>query len=254
MDGYEPTNRPNFWGSIANALKMRELLFRIMSSQSQTWLLVARSLHLFTEQKKMYSFNRTKIIHSLAVILMIVLLMIVGCSTSSTQDRMRDFILSFQEGITYADKQQYNRAINSFTLAIEANPSDFNSYYNRGLVYAILGKFSEAIIDYNRALAIDSKYAEAYGERGLLRLANEENSLAIADFSFAISLAPQNGEFYFYRAFAFSDNKQLEAAQKDLDIALSLSCPDVPGENLCLAATEFKSKVDQEFLILRQSK
>ncbi|NJP22406.1 MAG: hypothetical protein HC763_29150 [Hydrococcus sp. CRU_1_1] len=53
------------------------------------------------------------------------------------------------------------------------------------------------------------------------------------------------------RANTFSNNERLEAAQKDLDIALSLSCLSEPLGNLCLAATAMKTKVDQEFSILR---
>ena len=59
------------------------------------------------------------------------------------------------------------KAVESFTKAIELNPSA-KSYYHRGLAYHYLGKTKKASADYRSAIKREPKFAEAY-KRGFIK-------------------------------------------------------------------------------------
>jgi tetratricopeptide (TPR) repeat protein len=95
---------------------------------------------------------------------------------------------SYNKGLYYADKGDYESAITSYNTAIELNPEDVYSYNNRGLVYIDLGNYDKAIVDFNKAIDLDPNYDKAYFNRALayeeLRRVNE----ARQDFEKAIEL------------------------------------------------------------------
>jgi tetratricopeptide (TPR) repeat protein len=69
-------------------------------------------------------------------------------------------------GYSYNYLDQYKRAINDYTRAIELDPEDAMAYNNRGIAYADLGQYKQAIRDYDRAIELNPEYAAAYNNRG----------------------------------------------------------------------------------------
>lgn len=62
------------------------------------------------------------------------------------------------------DKHEYQKAIYSFSKALEKNPK---TYLYRGLSYDMIKQHKKAIENYNMAIEQDPKMSEAYNNRGL---------------------------------------------------------------------------------------
>ena len=65
-------------------------------------------------------------------------------------------------------RQDFEAAIDWFTLALEKEPRYLEAMYNRGFCYEILGKLKNARDDYNKSLEIKSDYALSI--KGLSRI------------------------------------------------------------------------------------
>ena len=60
----------------------------------------------------------------------------------------QDAKIAIQLGITYANTQEYEKAIAAFSLASKLEPLDPTSLYNLGLIQALIGNHREAIHHY----------------------------------------------------------------------------------------------------------
>ena len=67
--------------------------------------------------------------------------------------------------------------------AIRLAPKNAYLYYNRGNLYAIRNDYQRAIDDYTRAIELDNHLAEAWYNRGLARIHAKNTSDGIADLS-----------------------------------------------------------------------
>ena len=85
----------------------------------------------------------------------------------------------------------YDKAIASFTRAIEINPKNWQAYNSRGIAYGILGELDLAIADYGKAIEINPDYADAYSNRGAAWFYSGQWPGALADCSKALSLDPK---------------------------------------------------------------
>jgi len=71
--------------------------------------------------------------------------------------------------IDYAEKGQYDLAIEEFTKALEIDPNWGELFYNRGSTYSRMRQYDLAIVDYNRALELDSDNFDALNNRGVAK-------------------------------------------------------------------------------------
>ena len=69
---------------------------------------------------------------------------------------------------------EFEKAINDYTKAINLNSDYANAYSNRGIVYTIKEDFDRAIADFDTVLRLDPKFAIAHYVRAeaWLRLKN----------------------------------------------------------------------------------
>jgi len=126
-------------------------------------------------------------------------------------------------GISYADKEEYERAIQDFNKAIELNPGLVAAYNNRGLAYRNTEKDKRAIKDFNKAIELNPAYTKAYYNRGLAYYYKEEYERAIQDFNKAIELNPGLVEPYINRGTAYADKGEYGRAIKNYDKAIELN-------------------------------
>ena len=68
--------------------------------------------------------------------------------------------------MAFSQKDQPDKAIADYTMAIKIVPAYGPAYLNRGTVYSAQGKHDEAVADFNIALTISPSYALAYNSRG----------------------------------------------------------------------------------------
>lgn len=88
-------------------------------------------------------------------------------------------------GNAYADKQDEERALADFGVAIQLNPTYALAYYNRGTIYHDRRDHSRAIADYSASIQYNPDYLPAYRNRGLVYEDMGDRDRAIADFRIA---------------------------------------------------------------------
>jgi len=74
-----------------------------------------------------------------------------------------------ENGINYAESEEYQLAIADYTRAIRIDPDYVDAYHNRGVAYGKLGNYEDAIADYTRFLRINPDYTAAYRNRGVAK-------------------------------------------------------------------------------------
>jgi protein O-mannosyl-transferase len=136
-------------------------------------------------------------------------------------------------GITYAKENEYDKAIEDLTKAIQLDTNYTKAYYNyakayynRGNAYADKQKFDLALKDFNKCIELNPKYTQAYFNRGNIYSDRQEYDKAMADFSKAIELNPGEAKPYLNRGFIYGIRKEYDRALKDFDRAIALD----PGD------------------------
>jgi tetratricopeptide (TPR) repeat protein len=96
----------------------------------------------------------------------------------------------FNRGNVYADKSEYELAIEDYSTSLELeNPQSAWVYTARGNTYSELGEYEHAITDFDRAIASDAEYIYAYHNRGLTHQQLGNHEQAIADFEQILELS-----------------------------------------------------------------
>ncbi len=115
-------------------------------------------------------------------------------------------------GVAYMKNQEYEKAIASFSKALELDPGDFMSYFHMGESYEE-GHFLDMAIDaYRKALALNPSFAYALNNLGYCYKEKRYYTYAIEMYGKAISIKPDEPGFYYNLGNAFSHkNKVYEA-------------------------------------------
>jgi len=82
----------------------------------------------------------------------------LGESGSAVENEDRDdpaVDLLCLKGITYLDRQQYDKAIAAYTDAINRDPKYSFAYLGRGNVYVAKGDLDRALLDFDKAAHLD---------------------------------------------------------------------------------------------------
>ncbi len=91
-------------------------------------------------------------------------------------------------GIMYGKVNQYQRAIDDFSMAIILDHHYYKGHNNRGFAYAKLGQYQHAIEDYNKAISLKPDYVSAYKNRAFVYFVQGENKLYCIDAKKACEL------------------------------------------------------------------
>uniref|UniRef100_A0A8D1CIJ4 Tetratricopeptide repeat domain 6 n=1 Tax=Sus scrofa TaxID=9823 RepID=A0A8D1CIJ4_PIG len=118
-------------------------------------------------------------------------------------------------------KAKRNKAFDSFTKAIKANPDFAEGFYQRGLCKVKLQKDS-SILDFNRAINLDPKHYQAYLSRVAFYGLKGRYSKGILNCSEAIKIYPQSVRAYIYRGVLKYYNKTYKLAITDLTTAINM--------------------------------
>ncbi|MEH1921107.1 tetratricopeptide repeat protein [Nostoc sp.] len=117
------------------------------------------------------------------------------------------FADSYQQGYIAYKERDYDKAIVSFTEAIEQEPTHARAIVNRGNARYNLKDYEGAVTDYSQALQINPNQIKALVNRGNARYMlaeysndpDQEYKLAIADYNQAIGLDKNEIEAYIRR-------------------------------------------------------
>ncbi len=119
------------------------------------------------------------------------------------KDKERQALVKFLGGVSAANIEQFDIAIESFDEAIKLSPS----------------------------------YANAYRERGAVQLLKQNHQAALSDLSRAIGLNPDDPKALRFRARAYIESGDRERAKSDLVKAVEIA-PDDEGSRKALANFE----------------
>ena len=67
----------------------------------------------------------------------------------------KDAEVYFNQGVSYAKSEEYEKALVAYNKAIELDPKYPDVYYNRGICYRKLGEYDKAISDYSKSIELD---------------------------------------------------------------------------------------------------
>ena len=96
------------------------------------------------------------------------------------------------------------------------------AYNSRGLARLKKQEFDRAIEDYSAAIQKDPEYASPYNNRGVAYEKKREYDRAIADFGAALKIDPQNANALANRASVHEKTGKLKDALNDLNKAIEL--------------------------------
>ena len=122
--------------------------------------------------------------------------------------------------------RQYDRAISSFTAALQTNPDKniaFLIYSGRAAAYLGNGQLDKVLIDSSAAIQLNAKYAPAYYYRGIAYSRTANTDKAIDDYTAAIQLNPKYIGAYLNRGIEYSNKRNYKLAIRDATMAIQLN-------------------------------
>ncbi len=131
----------------------------------------------------------------------------------------------FNRGLAYYNKKNYEKAISDYNKSAELDPRNPVIYNNRGDAFYRKQEFENAILDYDKAISLNPNYLKAFYNRGLAYACQQDYERAIEDFNKVIELNPEFSEAYHIRGLAFDYMQDYTKAIADYDKAIELK-PD----------------------------
>lgn len=128
----------------------------------------------------------------------------------------------YQKGIQLSQWGQYEKAVESYTEALNRNASLTDAYNQRGFAYYKLRKSGEAFADYAEAIRREDGQATSYYYRGLTRFSLGYIEAAIADYTQAIQRNPNHSQASYHRGLAYADINEHRLAMADFKKAEEL--------------------------------
>lgn len=128
-----------------------------------------------------------------------------------------------RRGNRYYDLGQYEKAIESYSAAIDIQPNNAYFYNDRGRAYNSLGEYWKAISDFDKAIKLDTEFAVAYNNRGYAYNGLGEYDKAISDFDKAVKLEPEFAVAYSNRGHAYNGLGEYNKAISNFDKAIELN-------------------------------
>jgi tetratricopeptide (TPR) repeat protein len=127
-------------------------------------------------------------------------------------------VLFNNRGRAYANKKDYDRAIQEYDQAVRMGQGS-DSFYRRGLAYFEKNDFSRAIQDFDEALKLAPDDVAILQSRGWAYENKNEYEHAIQDYDRAISLQSNYGPALIRRAKAYEAQRRYEQALADYEAA-----------------------------------
>lgn len=160
-----------------------------------------------------------------------------------------DYIAYHDRGIAYSKLNQHERAIADLSRTIELNPNNYRGYFNRGSIYYFLNQYERAMDDFNKAIELNPYLADAYSNRGIIYHILKQDDRALKDLNKAIKLDLNDAVKYYNCGVFYRDLKQYKLALRKLSEAIELN-PNYAEAyydlgNIYLDLEEYKSAIKE---------
>ena len=147
-------------------------------------------------------------------------------------------------GLAYLEKRDHGHAIKDFNEASSLAPKYADIYYNRGVAYLEMGDYRPAIKDFNEAIRLQLNSADVHNHRGRAYLRIGKHDRALEDFNKAIELKPDFAKAYNNRAVILGREGKYDRAMQNLNMVIAINPKDaIPYHNRGNAYVE-KGKYD----------
>ncbi len=117
----------------------------------------------------------------------------------------------------------YKNAERYATMAIQADPSDYEAYLERANAYNLMGRYDDAVRDASLVIAKQPDNIQAYNMRAWALNRKGQAGPAVSDASRAIDLNPGYADAWFNRALAYQKQGDYKRMLEDFKQAASLS-------------------------------
>ncbi|MBF0384820.1 MAG: tetratricopeptide repeat protein [Candidatus Omnitrophica bacterium] len=113
-------------------------------------------------------------------------------------------------------------AIIDYTKAISLEP-DSRLYFGRGNVYFDKGDPFNALLDFNKAIELNPNCGECFNNRGNVYFVKGEKDLALKDYSRDLEINPGKESTYLNRAALYVQKKEYKKAMQDIEKVIKLN-------------------------------
>jgi tetratricopeptide (TPR) repeat protein len=137
-------------------------------------------------------------------------------------------------GLTLLNQKEYNRAIDSFTQAIQLDPNSAKAYAYRSQAWGAKHHRDHEIADLDQAIQLDPKNTQYRLSRAGSWSAQGRHEQAMVDYEVAIQLEPNNPLLYVARGNEWRRHVKLDLARADYDRAIQLD-PNYIHAYICRA-------------------
>jgi tetratricopeptide (TPR) repeat protein len=129
----------------------------------------------------------------------------------------------YNRGVSYAAKEDNDRAIADYSEAIRLDPTLYPPLINRGLIYFDNNDYGRAIADFSEAIRLNPKQALGFFNRGYVYAIQADTDRAIADLNEAIRLDSNYAKSFLWRGYVNSNLGNHDAAASDFGRVLVMS-------------------------------
>jgi tetratricopeptide (TPR) repeat protein len=142
-------------------------------------------------------------------------------------------------GYVHADHNEYQAAVDSFTHALEIDPTIAMGYMNRGYVYNDMRLATKAERDFRKALELNPQYGEAHLGLAYALLQLRRSTAALKEAEVATRLLPDSESLHLVKAEAYRQRAMLGRAEGEYRLALKLNS-NAPNSYLALADVQYR--------------
>ena len=94
-------------------------------------------------------------------------------------------MIALNRGIIYKELEEFDLAIQDYTLCLKIKPDYYPALINRGILNGNLGNFDSAINDLNKAIELNSEHPIGYVNRAIIYSKMNNKNLACEDIKHA---------------------------------------------------------------------
>ena len=156
---------------------------------------------------------------------------------------------AFNEGAKQKAASEADKALESFSKAIEIFPDFYQARYERGDLYISQRKLDLAEVEFDSALKINPRYAPALRGAGYCKLEKHQFDEAIELFEKSLSFDPDEATTHLMLGIANLELDKREAAKASLTKALLINPPAIRAHiylaNIYAKDHQFKEAADE---------
>jgi len=136
-------------------------------------------------------------------------------------------------GVAYAEKQEYDKAMEYYRKAIELKPDYAETYLNLGIIHHQRHEYDIAMEYYSKAIELEPKLAMAYNNAGDIYNQKQEYDKAMEYFKKALELKPDLAMAYYnvgniyYRKQDYDNAMEYYNKALELDSNLAMAYNDI---------------------------